>query len=101
MHVVDGDERRTRALAEFGKQAEAARLVAAIAMHAGEEAAPRRRLGERGEALVKAGDSSSSGGSAMSICPSLAARISSKVRWHSPFFAFLRLPCVSNRHSRP
>ena len=44
--VVDGDERRARALAELGEPAEAARLVAAIAVRAGEEAsrpgAPRR-----------------------------------------------------------
>ena len=55
VHVVDGDERRARALAEFVEQAEAARLVAAIAMHAGEEAAPRRCLGERGEPLGESG----------------------------------------------
>ena len=39
-HVVDGDERRAEPLAELGQQAEPARLVAAVAMHAGEESAP-------------------------------------------------------------
>jgi hypothetical protein len=41
MHVVDRDERRTEPLAEFGQKAETARLVAAIAVDASEEAALR------------------------------------------------------------
>ena len=52
-HVVDGDQRRAGALAEFVEQPEPARLVAAIAVHAGEEGAPRRCAGERGEALAE------------------------------------------------
>ena len=102
MHVVDGDERRADARAEFIEQAEPARLVAAIAMHAGEKGAARRRLRERCEPLGESRQTSSSGGMTMSIWPSLAARMSSKVRWHSPFrLLTLRLPSVSRRQSRP
>src|SRR5215472_3195520 len=39
------------------------------------------------------------GGMAISIWPSLAPRICSKVRWHSPFLA-ARFPVVSRRQSR-
>ena len=108
-NVIDGDERRTEPLAEFGQQAEPARLVAAMIMHAGEERAARRRADQSGEAfgesvisaLPRKRESRRSrfagrantvgGGNAMNIWPSLAPRISSKVRWHSPFLA-LRLP---------
>ncbi len=48
--IVDGDERRAEPLAEFGQQAEPARLVAAMIMHAGEERAARRGAGQSGEA---------------------------------------------------
>src|SRR5581483_4882863 len=41
VHVVHRDERRAEIIAEFGKEAKSARLVAAMAMHAGEENAPR------------------------------------------------------------
>ena len=53
MHIVDGDERRAACVAEFIEQAEPARLVAAIAMHAGEEGAAGRRSRERGKPLGK------------------------------------------------
>ena len=124
--VVDGDERRMKALAELGQKPEPARLVAAMIMDAGEEGAARRGAGQGGEALdeifphpsrlaplapqddggrsmplvLAPSENSSSGGNAMSIWPSLAARISSKVRWHSPFFA-LRLPLVRSWQRRP
>ena len=48
-NVVDGDERRIEPRAEFGQQAEPARLVAAMIMDAGKKgaarcgAAPKRR----------------------------------------------------------
>ena len=48
-HVVDGNERRADALAELGQQAEPARLVAAMIMHAGKEGAARRGVGQGGE----------------------------------------------------
>ena len=51
VNVVDGDERRAVPLAEFGQQAEPARLVAAMIMHAGEEGAARRGADQSGEAL--------------------------------------------------
>ena len=86
-HVVDGNERCARALAELVEQAETARLVAAITVHAGKKGALRRCAGERGEPFGESRARASSGGSTMSIWPSLADRISSKVRWHSPFFA--------------
>ena len=50
-HIVDGDERRAQARAELGEQAEPARLVAAMMMHAGEERAARRGVDERREPL--------------------------------------------------
>ena len=42
MHIVDGHEWRSGMPAQLIEQAEPARLVAAIAMHTGEEAATRR-----------------------------------------------------------
>ena len=51
MHVVDGDERRSEPPAELVEEAEAARLVAAMAMDAREEDAPRSLLRETGEAV--------------------------------------------------
>jgi hypothetical protein len=53
MHIVDRDERRAHGCAKFIEQAEAARLVAAITMHAGEEAARRRCLGEASKSFGK------------------------------------------------
>ena len=50
-NIVDGDERRVQARAELGEKSETARLVAAMIMHAGEERAARRRVGERREPL--------------------------------------------------
>ena len=50
MHVVDGDERRSVPLAELGQQAEPARLVAAVIMHAGKERAAGRCVDQSGEA---------------------------------------------------
>ena len=50
MHVVDGDERRSVPLAELGQQAESARLVATVIMHAGEEGAAGRCVDQSGEA---------------------------------------------------
>ena len=53
--VVDGDERRVHALAEFGQEAEPARFVAAMIMDAGEERAARRRAGQSREAFGESG----------------------------------------------
>jgi len=51
--VVDGDERGIKARAEFGQDAEPARLIAAMIMHAGEEGASRRGAGQSGDAGKK------------------------------------------------
>ena len=51
--VIDGDERRMQALAEFGQQAEPARFVAAMIMDAGEESAARRRAAKAERRSVK------------------------------------------------
>ena len=44
--VVDGDEGRVQACAEFGEEPEAVRLVATMILDAGEEGAARRRAGQ-------------------------------------------------------
>ncbi len=50
-NVIDGDQRRTEAFAEFGQQAEPARFIAAMIMSAGKECAARRGAGQGGKAL--------------------------------------------------
>ena len=45
-NVIDRDQRRAEALAEFGQQAEPARLVAAMIMRAGQEGAAGRGADE-------------------------------------------------------
>ncbi len=49
-NVIDGDERRARARAEFGQKPKPARLVAAMIMDAGKERAAGGGTGEGGEA---------------------------------------------------
>ena len=46
-NIVDGDERRAEAFAEFGQKAEPARLVAAMIMRAGEKGAAAARRGPK------------------------------------------------------
>jgi hypothetical protein len=54
-HVVDGDEGSADARAQLVEPAEPTRLVAAIAVHAGDEGAARRGARERGEPLGERG----------------------------------------------
>src|SRR5436190_411723 len=53
-HVVDGNEWRPHAIAKLGQKTEPARFVAAITIGAGEEAALRRRAGQRFEPFAEA-----------------------------------------------
>ena len=57
-NVIDGEERRSCVLAQFGKHAQAPRLIAAMEVDASEKTASRRPLCQLGQAVNEEGSRS-------------------------------------------